>query len=82
MRAHYLACIQYVLVCVGYVNNISYDIIEYVLIILYTTRMLASCAGLLNLTVASVISLTGPSQEGLPFLSAHPNKLVLRETSA
>ncbi len=44
--------------------------------------MLASYAGLLNLTVASVISLTGPSQEGVPFLSAHPNKLVLRETSA
>jgi hypothetical protein len=41
--------------------------------------MLASCAGLLNLTVASVISLTGSSQEGLPFLSDHPNKLVLRE---
>jgi hypothetical protein len=44
--------------------------------------MLALCAGLLNLTVASVISLTGQSQEGLPFLSDHPNKLVLRETSA
>ena len=39
-------------------------------------------ASLLNLTVASVISFTGPSQEGLPFLSDHPNKLVLRETSA
>ncbi len=44
--------------------------------------MLASYAGLLNLTVASVISLTGPSQEGLPFLNAYPNNLVLRETSA
>ena len=72
MRAHYLACIQYVLVCVGYVKNISYDIIEYVLLILYTTRVLASCAGLLNLTVSLVISL----------LSDHPNKLVLREASA
>jgi hypothetical protein len=82
MRAHYLACIQYVMVCVGYVNNISYDIIEYVLLILYTTRMLALCAGLLNLTVASVISLTGPSQRDLPLLSDHPNKLVLREASA
>jgi hypothetical protein len=72
MRVHYLACIQYVLVCVGYVKNISYDIIEYVLLILYTTRVLASCAGLLNLTVSLVISL----------LSDHPNKLVLREASA
>jgi hypothetical protein len=32
-RAHYLACIQYVLVCVGYANNINYDIIEHVLLI-------------------------------------------------
>ena len=28
MRAHYQACIQYVLVCVGYAYSISYDIIE------------------------------------------------------
>ncbi len=64
----------YFLVCVGYVNNIRYDIIEHVLLIVFTTRMLASCTGLLNLTVASVIYLAGP---GLPFLSDHPNKLVL-----
>jgi hypothetical protein len=43
--------------------------------------MLASCAGLLNLAAASVISLTGPAQRVLPLLSDHPNKLVLREAS-
>lgn len=32
----------------------------------YATGMLALCAGLLNLTVASVISLTGPPSGDLP----------------
>jgi hypothetical protein len=34
MRAHYLACMQYLLVCVGYAYNISYDIIENALLIM------------------------------------------------
>ncbi len=48
----------------------------------YATGMLALCAGLLNLTVASVISLTGPPSGDLPLLRAHPSLLVLSATSA
>ncbi len=48
----------------------------------YATGMLALCAGLLNLTIASVISLTGPPSGDSPLLRAHPSLLVLSATSA
>ncbi len=48
----------------------------------YATGMLALCAGLLNLTAASVISLAGPSSGDLPLLRAYPSLLVLSATSA
>ena len=56
--------------------------IEIRIIMDYATGMLALCAGLLNLTVASVISLTGPPSGDSPLLRAHPRLLVLSATSA
>ena len=48
----------------------------------YATGMLALCAGLLNLSVASVALLDWAFDRGLASLRAHPNLLVLSVTSA
>ena len=48
----------------------------------YETGMLASCAGLRSLTVASAILLDWAFVRGLASLRAHPSLLVLSATSA
>ena len=64
-------------------HAIKYNVyIKYVLLWDYATGMLASCAGLRNLTVASVILLDWAFVRGLASLRAHPSLLVLSATSA
>ncbi len=48
----------------------------------YETGMLASCAGLRSLTVASAILLDWAFVRGLASLRVHPSLLVLSATSA